>query len=245
MRRPHDLPVAGCDLSCLQFRHVPAWASRPGHAGPSPRLRLGSAGRTRGPIGCVRHSKPPKGTDMNTSSVIGRLTQDPELRELPSGTSVCKLRLAVKGMGRGGPKEVGYINVSTFGDGALAAAKLARRGQRPPRVARVGRRRRHPPSRLRADRPGPVPQRTAWRRRGARDSRRRRRGRRAGRLLSTAAAAPQRARPPRPPPPRCQLKRRTPRNGRGGDERDPRPDPTRRQTCPAQQQTTPPSSRAT
>jgi|GEM_PF-863203 single-strand DNA-binding protein len=65
---------------------------------------------------------------MNTSSVIGRLTQDPELRELPSGTSVCKLRLAVKGMGRGGPKEVGYINVSTFGDGALAAAKRLTQG---------------------------------------------------------------------------------------------------------------------
>jgi len=65
---------------------------------------------------------------MNTSNVIGRLTQDPELRSLPSGTNVCKLRLAVEGLGRGGPAEVGYINVSTFGDGATAAAKYLTKG---------------------------------------------------------------------------------------------------------------------
>jgi hypothetical protein len=36
----------------------------------------------------------------------GRLTKDPELKALPSGTSVCELRLAVDGMGRG--REVGF-----------------------------------------------------------------------------------------------------------------------------------------
>jgi single-strand DNA-binding protein len=65
---------------------------------------------------------------MNTSCVIGRLTQDPELRSLPSGKTVCRLRLAVNGMGRGGPDEVGYINVSAFGGGGEAAANNLTKG---------------------------------------------------------------------------------------------------------------------
>jgi single-strand DNA-binding protein len=65
---------------------------------------------------------------MNTICVIGRLTQDPELRALPSGKAVCRLRLAVNGMGRGGPEEVGYINVSAFGGGGEAAARELTKG---------------------------------------------------------------------------------------------------------------------
>jgi single-strand DNA-binding protein len=56
----------------------------------------------------------------------GRLTKDPELKTLPSGTNVCELRLAVDGMGRG--REVGYINVSVFGNSAEAAAKYLTKG---------------------------------------------------------------------------------------------------------------------
>jgi single-strand DNA-binding protein len=56
----------------------------------------------------------------------GRLTKDPELKALPSGTSVCELRLAVDGMGRA--REVGYINVSVFGNSAEAAAKYLSKG---------------------------------------------------------------------------------------------------------------------
>ena len=58
---------------------------------------------------------------MNSITIIGRLTQDPELRALPSGDPVCQLRLAVDGMGRGGRDEVGYINVSVFGKAGEAA----------------------------------------------------------------------------------------------------------------------------
>jgi single-strand DNA-binding protein len=60
---------------------------------------------------------------MNINKYIctGRLTKDPELRSLPNGTSVCELRVAVDGMGRN--REVGYINVSVFGNGGDAAAK--------------------------------------------------------------------------------------------------------------------------
>ena len=34
-------------------------------------------------------------TNINVVVVTGNLTRDPELRSLPSGTSVCELRLAV------------------------------------------------------------------------------------------------------------------------------------------------------
>jgi single-strand DNA-binding protein len=57
---------------------------------------------------------------------IGNLTRDPELRELPSGTHVCELRLAVDGMARAG--EVGYINVSVYGKPGEAAAKHLGKG---------------------------------------------------------------------------------------------------------------------
>lgn len=65
---------------------------------------------------------------MNINKLIctGRLTKDPELKALPSGTSVCELRLAVDGMGRG--REVGYINVSVFGSGGEAASEYLSKG---------------------------------------------------------------------------------------------------------------------
>ena len=65
---------------------------------------------------------------MNVNKYIctGRLTKDPELRALPSGTSVCQLRLAVDNMARG--REVGFINVSVYGSGGEAAAKYLSKG---------------------------------------------------------------------------------------------------------------------
>jgi single-strand DNA-binding protein len=35
------------------------------------------------------------GTNLNVVCITGNLTKDPELRSIPSGTSVCKLRVAV------------------------------------------------------------------------------------------------------------------------------------------------------
>ena len=64
--------------------------------------------------------------NINKCICTGRLTKDPELKALPSGTSVCELRLAVDGMGRG--REVGYINVSVFGNGGEAAAEYLAKG---------------------------------------------------------------------------------------------------------------------
>ena len=52
---------------------------------------------------------------MNINKIIctGRLTKDPELRQVSQEMKVCQLRLAVDGMGRG--SEVGYVNVAVFG----------------------------------------------------------------------------------------------------------------------------------
>ncbi|MCW3033346.1 MAG: single-stranded DNA-binding protein [Solirubrobacterales bacterium] len=65
---------------------------------------------------------------MNINKIIctGRLTKDPELRQLTTETTVCELRLAVDGMGRG--REAGYINVSVFGAGGVAAAEHLAKG---------------------------------------------------------------------------------------------------------------------
>jgi single-strand DNA-binding protein len=65
---------------------------------------------------------------MNSLALTGRLTHDPELRTLPSGTSVCRLRLAVEGMGRGDRDQVGYVNVLEFGKSGEATARTITRG---------------------------------------------------------------------------------------------------------------------
>jgi len=64
--------------------------------------------------------------NLNKYICTGRLTRDPELRELPNGTSVCELRLAVDGMARG--RETGYINLSVFGPAGQAAANHLAKG---------------------------------------------------------------------------------------------------------------------
>jgi single-strand DNA-binding protein len=64
--------------------------------------------------------------NINKYIATGRLTKDPELRKISEEMSVCQLRLAVDGMGRG--REVAYINVSVFGNSAEAAAKYLAKG---------------------------------------------------------------------------------------------------------------------
>lgn len=56
----------------------------------------------------------------------GRLTRDPELRQLPDGTPVCEVRLAVDRMGRG--DQVGYLDFCQYGDGGAAAARILSKG---------------------------------------------------------------------------------------------------------------------
>jgi single-strand DNA-binding protein len=63
---------------------------------------------------------------MNAIHLTGRLTTDPELRSLPSGDNVCRLRLAVEGLAPG--RETGYLNVACFGKPGEAAARVLGKG---------------------------------------------------------------------------------------------------------------------
>jgi len=63
---------------------------------------------------------------VNRFVCVGNLTRDPELRELPSGSTVCGLRVAVDGMGRAA--EPGFISVSVYGKPGEAAAEHLSRG---------------------------------------------------------------------------------------------------------------------
>ena len=63
---------------------------------------------------------------MNSVNLTGRLTRDPELRELPEDRTLCELRLAVDGLGRG--RDVGFIDVAVFGKPGEAAARVLAKG---------------------------------------------------------------------------------------------------------------------
>ena len=63
---------------------------------------------------------------MNRYAATGFLTRDPEQRTLPSGGTVCQLRLAVKGMGPN--YATGYIDVAAFGKLADNCAEYLHKG---------------------------------------------------------------------------------------------------------------------
>jgi single-strand DNA-binding protein len=71
-------------------------------------------------------------SNINRVVLVGRLTRDPELRELPSGQSVCDLRVACNGNRRdpeGGYRErPHYFDVSTFGAHAENVTRYLRKG---------------------------------------------------------------------------------------------------------------------
>lgn len=74
---------------------------------------------------------------MNTVQLIGRLTQDPELRFTPTGTKVCTIRLAVPRRKRAGEEQTPvFVDVVTWGNQAEAIAEHMVKGRR---VAVVGR----------------------------------------------------------------------------------------------------------
>lgn len=63
---------------------------------------------------------------MNHQILTGRLTRDPELKTLPSGDTVCNMRLAYD---QQSPKDdTGYINIASFGKSGEAAAKYLSKG---------------------------------------------------------------------------------------------------------------------
>jgi single-strand DNA-binding protein len=62
---------------------------------------------------------------VNTITLAGNLVSDPVLRELPDGSAVCDMRLAV---GDSGEQPL-YIDVATFGTGAQACAAYLVKGR--------------------------------------------------------------------------------------------------------------------
>ena len=86
-------------------------------------------------------------TNINRVVMTGNLTRDPELRNTPSGTSVCSLRIACNTRRKDASGEwvdkPNYFDVTVWGaQGENCATYLAegppRRDRRPPGVARVG-----------------------------------------------------------------------------------------------------------
>lgn len=71
---------------------------------------------------------------INRAVIVGRLTREPELRALPTGTSVCALRIAVNSMRKdanGEPAEKpNYFDVSVFGPAAESVSNYMHRGSR-------------------------------------------------------------------------------------------------------------------
>ena len=85
-------------------------------------------------------------SNINHVVLTGRLTSDPDLRVLPSGASVCRLRIAVNGRRRDPNGEWGekpnYFNVIVFGGPAVNVASYMHTGhpgtdRRAPGLARV------------------------------------------------------------------------------------------------------------
>ena len=72
--------------------------------------------------------------NINRVVVVGRLTREPELRALPSGTSVCSLRVAVNSMRKDASGELvekpNYFDVSVFGAAAESVSNYLHRGRR-------------------------------------------------------------------------------------------------------------------
>jgi single-strand DNA-binding protein len=71
---------------------------------------------------------------INRVVLVGRLTRDPELRALPSGSSVCGLRVACNTVRRDAEGEYqdkpNYFDVSVFGATADNVNRYTRKGSR-------------------------------------------------------------------------------------------------------------------
>jgi len=71
--------------------------------------------------------------DINSVVLVGRLTRDPELRALPSGSSVCSLRIACNGFRKDGDayqERPNFFDVSVFGASGENVDRYLRKGSR-------------------------------------------------------------------------------------------------------------------
>ena len=73
-------------------------------------------------------------SSINRVVLVGRLTRDPELRALPSGASVCGLRIACNSARRDPEgaftEKPNYFDVSVFGAAAESVSRYMRKGSR-------------------------------------------------------------------------------------------------------------------
>jgi single-strand DNA-binding protein len=71
---------------------------------------------------------------INRVVLVGRLTRDPELRALPSGVSVCGVRIACNSSRRDGDggytEKPNFFDVSIYGASADSAGRYIRKGSR-------------------------------------------------------------------------------------------------------------------
>ena len=71
--------------------------------------------------------------NINRVVLVGNLTRDPELRTTPSGTSVCKLRLAVNSRTRGADGQwadkPNYFDVTVWGNQAESCSQYLSKGR--------------------------------------------------------------------------------------------------------------------
>jgi len=73
-------------------------------------------------------------SSLNRVVLIGRLTRDPELRALPSGGSVCALRIACNSSRRdpdgGYTEKPNYFDVDVYGASGESVSQYMRKGSR-------------------------------------------------------------------------------------------------------------------
>jgi single-strand DNA-binding protein len=71
--------------------------------------------------------------NINRVVLVGNLTRDPELRQTPSGTSVCSLRIAVNSRRRDESGQwsdkPNYFSISVFGNQAESCAQYLSKGR--------------------------------------------------------------------------------------------------------------------
>jgi single-strand DNA-binding protein len=72
--------------------------------------------------------------NVNSITLVGHLTRDPELRSLPDGRAVCDMRLAVNDR----DEQPLFIDVATFGASADACAKYLTKGRQIAVTGRLG-----------------------------------------------------------------------------------------------------------
>ncbi len=72
-------------------------------------------------------------SDINSVILVGRLTRDPELRTLPTGNSVCALRIACNGIRKDGDayqERPNFFDVSVFGPQGESVDRYLHKGSR-------------------------------------------------------------------------------------------------------------------